>query len=323
MVEKYRQYISGDSVILPYGLTEIEDNAFNGCTSVAHIEIPDSVTLIGHQSFLECSSLAEIEIPNSVTEIGSNAFWGCSGLSCIEIPNSVKKIGYGAFKDCISLTGIKIPSSVIEIENGAFNGCSNLDSIVVQKGNPVYVSKDNCLLDKESETILFAGCKYSIIPQGVTIINEHAFEGHTGLTSIKIPDSVTKIGCGSFASTGLMSIIIPASVKVIEQFAFSGCFALEKCDIPECVLEIKDEAFSDCPVLKEIYLRYNNPTEAALNGFCFDVYSEIIDEWGGYRQDYYKEDQFHNISLIVPIGAGYAYRHHHFFSLFKEVLPIL
>lgn len=323
MIEKYKQYIKGDKVILPYGLEEIEDNAFFQCDSIRFIEIPDSVKRIGSQAFCDCFSLTEIEIPNSVTEIGYNAFWGCPGLSQLEIPNSVTTIGSNAFRDCSGITDFRFPKSVLAIGNGVLAGCSNLESIVVQENNTAFVSVDNCLLDKESGTVLFAGCKNSIIPQSVTKIEDAAFEDIISLTSIIIPDNVVEIGVGAFAGTGLTNVIIPTGVKRINYYAFDNCSNLIRCDIPESVIEINQEAFSRCPNLKELYLRYNDPTESALDGYCFDVYSDFLDDCDGYRIDYYKDDQFHNITLIVPIGTGYAYRHHPFFGQFKEILPIL
>ena len=37
-----------------------------------------SVTSIGFEAFQECTSLTEIAIPDGVTSIGSNAFSGCT-----------------------------------------------------------------------------------------------------------------------------------------------------------------------------------------------------------------------------------------------------
>ena len=55
---------------------------------------------IGLYAFNGCSGLESIMIPNSVTKIGSFAFAGCNGLTSVEIPNSVMEIGKGAFDGC-------------------------------------------------------------------------------------------------------------------------------------------------------------------------------------------------------------------------------
>ena len=82
-----------------------------------------SVTSIGESAFDYCTGLTSITIPNSVTSIGDNAFYGCKGLTSITIPNSVTSIGYYAFQGCKGLTSITIPNSVTTIDNNAFASC--------------------------------------------------------------------------------------------------------------------------------------------------------------------------------------------------------
>ena len=76
-----------------------------------------SVTSIGGYAFEYCSSLISITIPNSVTSIGDEAFKRCSSLISITIPNSVTSIGAGAFRGCSSLTSITIPNSVTNVSS--------------------------------------------------------------------------------------------------------------------------------------------------------------------------------------------------------------
>jgi hypothetical protein len=89
------------------------------------------VTSIGDGAFEFCSSLTSITIPQSVTSIGGWAFAVCSSLTSITIPQSVTSIGSFAFSVCRSLTSITIPQSVTSIGNFPFNGCYGLESIVV------------------------------------------------------------------------------------------------------------------------------------------------------------------------------------------------
>ncbi|MBR2265149.1 MAG: leucine-rich repeat domain-containing protein, partial [Paludibacteraceae bacterium] len=79
-----------------YTVTSIGTSAFDACTGLTSVTIPNSVTSIGSWAFYDCSSLTSVIIGNSVTSIGGSAFSGCSGLTSVTIPNSVTSIGSSA-----------------------------------------------------------------------------------------------------------------------------------------------------------------------------------------------------------------------------------
>ena len=109
-----------------YSVTGIGRYAFQYCSSLESITIPNSVTSIGDIAFYNCSRLISVTIPNSVTGIGACAFQGCSRLNFVTIGNSVTTIGIGAFYDCTGLVEVTIPNSVTTIGEYAFSGCSSL-----------------------------------------------------------------------------------------------------------------------------------------------------------------------------------------------------
>ena len=153
----------------------IGDLAFENCSRLTGITIPNNVKNIGNYAFWKCSKLTCITLPNSVISIGGAAFADCSGLTSITIPNSVISIGFSAFAGCSALISITIPNSVTSIDDFAFSSCRSLTSIT--------------------------------IPNSVTSIGSAAFEDCSSLTSLSIPNSVTSFGDYAFKNcTRLKSI---------------------------------------------------------------------------------------------------------------------
>jgi hypothetical protein len=114
------------SITIPNSVTSIGERAFEYCTGLTSITIPNSVTSIESSAFADCTGLTTVTIQDGVTRIGNFTFYDCTGLTSVDIPNSVTRIGYGAFKYCTGLTSVVIPNSVTFIGDGAFEDCSNL-----------------------------------------------------------------------------------------------------------------------------------------------------------------------------------------------------
>ena len=237
-----------------YSVTSIGDYTFDNCFSLTSVTIPNSVTNIGMSAFYGCSALTSITIPNFVTSIGNNAFSGCSALTSITIPNSVTSIGNNAFSGCSSFTSITIPNSVTSIGNYAFISCESLTSMMVESGNTVYDTRENCnaIIETASKTLI-AGCQSTTIPNSVTSIGGSAFYGCSSLTSLTIPNSVTSIGSSAFSDcSSLTSITIPNSVTTVGDYAFYKCSSLTSITIPNSVTTVGDYAFYKCSSLTSI-----------------------------------------------------------------------
>jgi len=259
---------SGDIVIpriSPEGdiITCVTGGAFEGCSNLTSITIPDSVTSIGDYAFEICTSLTSITIPDSVTSIGSYAFNGCSGLTNISIGNSVTSIGDYAFNNCTGLTSITIPDSVTSIGDYAFNNCTGLTSIT--------------------------------IPDSVTSMGNYAFSYCTSLTSITIGNSVTSIGDYAFNNcTGLIDITIPDSVTSIGSNAFEGCTSLTSIYIPSSVTTITasrylDSPFYGCSSSLKIYCGASSKPSGwddSWNRYDYRPTNTLSVTWGVTREQY-------------------------------------
>ena len=221
------------NVVIPDGVTSINDHAFQNCWSLESITIPDSVTSIGYSAFNGCIRLKNVTIPGSVTSMGGMTFYGCSSLASVTIQEGVASIASHAFTRCSSLTSITIPGSVKVIEYEAFDGCWRLTSVMMQYG--VTEIGQSAFNDCSSLTSV-------TIPNSVTKISGGAFDGCSSLASVTIPDSATFLS-GFSGCTNLTSIIIPDSVTSIGGGAFMNCTSLTSIIIPDSVTSIGNLAF--------------------------------------------------------------------------------
>jgi len=210
-----------------YAVTGISNYAFNYCSKVTSVNISNSVKRIGYSAFAGCTNLTDINLPDGLTKIEDQTFSGCTSLASITIPNTVTSIGWMSFAYCRSLTKLVIPKSVTAIDGhsniGAFAGCSGLESIIVEEGNPVFDSRDNCNAIINQWNTIILGCKNTVFPKTVESIGRYSFWGCTGLTSLSIPSWISSIGGEAFKDClGLTSITIPKTVTFLGDSPYSG-----------------------------------------------------------------------------------------------------
>lgn len=116
-------------IILPEGLKEIGEHAFENCKSLKMIIIPSSIKKIGSWAFKDCESLEGVVLPEGLEQVGE--FWGCKSLKTIKLPAAVKKINRDAFYRCESLQEIVLPEGVEIIDDCAFEYCKSLREITI------------------------------------------------------------------------------------------------------------------------------------------------------------------------------------------------
>ncbi|MCL1904275.1 MAG: leucine-rich repeat protein [Oscillospiraceae bacterium] len=145
-----------ETIYIPNGVLNIGYGAFNGCsgitaltlpnrlekiemyafskTNISSIIIPDSVTSVGSYAFQNCTKLTTARLSENITTIPGSMFSGCFELSEVNIPNGVTRIDGYAFRECRKLKSVTIPENVTSIGVTAFNLCTDLESVVITKG---------------------------------------------------------------------------------------------------------------------------------------------------------------------------------------------
>ena len=271
------------SVSIPATVTSIGENAFanSGSPSGMTVTIAAGSTLetIGTYAFMR-SKLASINLPNGVTTIGDFAFAVCEKLASFTWPSSLTSIGIRAFQRT-ALTTVEIPASVTSIGELAFMACSSLATITVADGNSAYEAPNGCnaIIDKNSHTLIqgCSGTVFEILPADLTTIG-YASCSYFGFTSVTIPDGVTTIGEHAFEGcSDLTTVEIPASVTSIGEYAFGWCGSLATVTVyaePTCALG--DEAFYDCSSLAAIYVPSDKVNDFK-TATGWSAYESIID----------------------------------------------
>ena len=263
------------SVTLPESMEKIGYMAFSGCSKLKEINLPDSITQIRSSAF-ENTALTEVELPDSLEVIEYATFSGCTNLASVTIPDGVTTIGISAFEDCTALKVLYIPESVTTIETGGtlihgpFFGCDSKLKIF-------------CGAEEEPEGWGFNWADHStgaigltvrfgytredyafwgslepsmtevVVPEGISLVPNWAFDGFENLTSVTLPSTVTRIGEFAFVNCSkLVSVNLPEGLTSIGERSFMGCSKLEGIDLPSTLETMGDYAFEFCNALTHV-----------------------------------------------------------------------
>ena len=127
----FNYYGTGGDIVVPDGVTSIENGVFKGCSSLTSVNLPEGLTSIGDSAFSDCSSLASVSLAEGLTSIGDSAFSDCSSLTSVNLPEGLTSIGDSAFSRCSSLTSVNLPEGLTSIGDQAFFDCKGLTEIVI------------------------------------------------------------------------------------------------------------------------------------------------------------------------------------------------
>ena len=199
------------------------------------------VTSIGRSAFNGCTSLTNVTIPNSVTSIGDYAFEKCTNLTRVNYSGTVsqwKTIKIGSYNEKLRNAIIICTDDVIG--NGNTVTIDNLK----YKINNDYTAQIVGRTDTLGNLIIPEPVWYEGHTFTVTSIVNNAFSGCSSLTSVTIPNSVESIGDNAFQNcSSLTSATIGNNVTSIGSSAFFGCSKLKKIEIPDSVTYIGSKAF--------------------------------------------------------------------------------
>lgn len=310
------------SVVIGNGVTSIGNNAFEDCSALKKLDIPQSVTEIGSKAFLGCSALTSLALPQTVNRIGNTAFQGCSNLETINIPSGVKSIEKYTFHGCEKLNDVTIPAGVTLIGNSAFKACKTFRNIEIPEGVTKidYFAFEDCT---QLETVgipstatnirnfAFRNCpklKSFVFPSGTTQIQPGVLSGCKNLESVTIPEEVTKIWGSAFYGCSLNSVKLPSTLKTICKLAFYGCDQLSEITIPESVKLIEESAFESSTELKSVMLAKGSVPKIEENAFSKSLGTKTKIYYPGDKAEWFAQNAAEKITDLktdgVTISAG-------------------
>lgn len=287
----------------------INDDFLSYNEYVKKINLPDSLTSIGVSAFESCSNLKEITIPNRCS-VQAMAFYGCSSLTDINYNETavwtapsafVETAWYNSQPDGIVYHGKSacaykgdfkanetIKDGTVVVADGLFYGDEELTSIDIADSveNIGSMAFEECINLREVK-----------LPKSLYTICEETFYGCESLESITLPD-VVNIGESAFAHCiSLKNIVIPESVEFgIDDSAFLNCTSLQKVTVNGNIQQIGSAVFMNCENLKSI----NIPKSVESIGndvfeFCNNVTIKCYEN--SYAHEYAKTNGI-NYSLI-------------------------
>ena len=123
------------SVVIPEGVTYIDNYAFNGLETLTSVKLPSTLKTIYHNAF-RMTGITEIKIPEGTTYIGKEAFNNCKNLKSVSLPSTMQSILTNAFSRCDSLEEITLPDNITYLASSSFGSSSSkVDNIYANAGS--------------------------------------------------------------------------------------------------------------------------------------------------------------------------------------------
>ena len=204
--------------------------AFQDLTNVTGVSFASgaNVTNVGPEAFQGCTALTNVALPDGLQELAAGLFCGCTALRAVTIPSGVTNVGDAAFADCRNLAAVSLPSGLAGLGESPFLNCRSLGEIDVPDGI-ASVPRQFCYECRSLASV--------DLPAGTTNIGSRAFFNCFGLTSLALDYELGAVGDYAFAGCdSLTKVSFNGSVAGLGTGAFADCPALTRvyffCDAP-------------------------------------------------------------------------------------------
>ena len=202
---------------VPDGVVTIQDDTFAGNPYLEEVILPDTVEYIGYWAFNTCSALKKVNIPESCTAIGEFAF-NSTALTSIHIPASVTHIGYSAF-NASSLAKITVDPAnpdYYAVSNTLISRGGTLMRYAPKAAAASYTVPSGVTVIGQQAFYGAANLEEVIVPDGVTTLMDAAFMNCSNLVSVTLPETLTEMEDYIFSNCyRLGRLVLPASLTTI------------------------------------------------------------------------------------------------------------
>lgn len=222
----------------------IGEGAFSGKLGLSTVIVPEGVTDLGDYAFESCSELAEVMLPSSLRTVGKGAFSGCVSLETVKLSEGIESFGDGAFFYCRSLKSFTVPASVKSLGDYLFAECGALQTLELKEG-VTEVSDRMCWKCMSLQSV--------VLPESLTAVGARAFARCENLRDIVLPDGVSEVGEEAFAECGSITKM-KFSASVLRNRTFAGCYSLEELILTSSVREIEPFGLARLTVAGDLYI---------------------------------------------------------------------
>ena len=276
-------------------LQMIDDYAFYRCSSLNHMEMPNSVVRIGKHAFRYNAALTDVTLAKQLSIIDEYAFGEC-GFSHITLPDSIASAQAGAFINNEHLTGITIPAAMEGIGAACFENNTALDSVTFLTN---------------IHTLTVGNNAFNLCPalRRVNIAHLDSW-AETNFNNAKANPANTAHHIYKDGKE-VLDVVLPQGTQYVNNNAFNGCTFIKSVDMPSSIDHINDDIFVGCDSLTAVYCRAEDvPLFIGVNdpSAMSDVFNRAtLYVPSGYESDY-KEDtwwsRFYKMRSFDPTGIS-------------------